>query len=164
MFFVQIPINRPRIARMPRIISRAALWSAATWRRFLMTLRLAWFVTALRRYIGSSQTICPTLCVLSDELNPCHPCPSVLIRGWTSRAREQSRWNFFYQPVKFDCPITAKRCAAIVVRQAQRLRRFGRAAAARSTGLRPVHFIHFIEAAINAGLTFLKEYAIITTL
>jgi len=59
--------------------------------------------------------------------------------------------EFFCQPVKFGCPITAKSCAAIVVRQAQRLRRLGRAAAARSTGLRPVHFIHFIEAAINRG-------------
>ena len=151
MFFVQIPINRPRITRMPRIISRAALWSAATWRLFLMTLRLAWFVTALRRYIGSSQTICPTLCVLSEELNPCHPCPSVLIRGWTSTFVRTKPLEFFCQPVKFDCPITAKSCAAIVVRQAQRLRRLGRAAAARSTGLRPVHFIHFIEAAINRG-------------
>ena len=113
MFFVQIPINRPRITRMPRIISRAALWSAATWRRFLMTLRLAWFVTALRRYIGSSQTICPTLCVLSDELNPCHPCPSVLIRGWTSTRVRRKPLEFFCQPVKFGCPITAESWAAI---------------------------------------------------
>ena len=113
MFFVQIPINRPRITRMPRIILRAALWSAATWRRFLMTLRLAWFVTALRRYIGSSQTICPTLCVLSDELNPCHPCPSVLIRGWTSTRVRTKPLEFFCQPIKFGCPITAKSFAAI---------------------------------------------------
>jgi hypothetical protein len=65
-----------------------------------------------------------------------------------SRARTNKPLEFFCHPVKFGCPITAKSCAAIVVRQAQRLRRLGRAAAAHSTGLRPVHFI---EAAINRG-------------
>ena len=112
-----------------------------------MTLRLAWFVTALRRYIGSSQTICPTLCVLSDEL---HPCPSVLIRGWTSpRACEQSRWNFFVSPLISNARSRRRVGRRFVVRQAQRLRRSGRAAAARSTGLRPIHFIHFIDAAVT---------------
>ena len=38
-------------------------------------------------------------------------------------------------------------------------------AAARSTGLRPIHFIHFIAAAVtNRGANLLKEYAIITKL
>jgi len=74
----------------------------------------------------------------------------VLIRGWTSTFVRTKPLEFFCQPVKFDRPITEKSCAAIVVRQSQRLRRLGRAAAARSTGLRPVHFIHFIEAAISA--------------
>jgi hypothetical protein len=31
-------------------------------------------------------------------------------------------------------------------------------------GCGPIHFIHFIEAAVNAGLTFLKDCPIITTL
>ena len=161
MFFVQIPINRPR---MPRIISRAALWSAATWRRFLMTLRLAWFVTALDRYIGSSQTICPTLCVLSNELNPCHPCPSVLIRGWTSREREQSRWNFFVSPLS-----SAARSRRRVVRRLLSAKHGvyagweeqpqpappGCGLSTSSTSLKPRSI---------ADLTSLKEYAIITTL
>jgi hypothetical protein len=140
MFFVQIPINRPRITRMPRIISRAALWSAATWRRFLMTLRLAWFVTALRRYIGSSQTICPTLCVLSDELNPCHPwhpchpCPSVLIRGWNSTRVRTKPLEFFCQPVKFECPITAESWAAILCPLSTTSAQIGR-----SSGRSPLH-------------------------
>jgi len=77
---------------------------------------------------------------------------SICVDPWLDFARARTKpLEFFCQPVKFGCPITAKSCAAIVVRQAQRLRRFGRAAAARSTGLRPVHFIHFIEAAINRG-------------
>src|SRR6478736_568990 len=75
----------------------------------------------------------------------------MLNRGWTSTRVRRKPLEFFFQPAKFDSPITAKSCAAIVVRQPQRLRRLGRAAAARSTGLRPVHFIHFIEAAINRG-------------
>ena len=70
---------------------------------------------------------------------------------------EESRWNFSCQPVRFDCPITAKSCAAIVVRQAERLCRLGRAAAARSTGLRPIHFIHFIEAAMTNRVPNLLE-------
>jgi hypothetical protein len=38
-------------------------------------------------------------------------------------------------------------------------------AAARSTGLRPIHFIHFIAATVtNRGRNLLKEYAIITRL
>ena len=38
-------------------------------------------------------------------------------------------------------------------------------AAARSTGLRPFHFIHFIAAAVtNRGPNLLKEYVIITRL
>ena len=37
--------------------------------------------------------------------------------------------------------------------------------AARSTGLRPIHFIHFIAAAVtNRGANLLKEYVIITRL
>jgi len=47
-------------------------------------------------------------------------------------------------------PITAESWAGIRVRYAKRLRRSGRAvAAARSTGLRPFHFIHFIAAAVT---------------
>lgn len=41
---------------------------------------------------------------------------------------------------------------------AQRLRRSGKeAAAARSTGLRPIHFIHFIEAAVSNRVPNLLE-------
>jgi hypothetical protein len=59
--------------------------------------------------------------------------------------------EFSCQPVKFDCPITAESWAA-------RLRRSGRAAAAaRSTGLRPIHFIHFIEAAMTNRVPNLLE-------
>jgi hypothetical protein len=63
-------------------------------------------------------------------------------------------------------PITAESWAGIRVRYAKRLRRSGRAvAAARSTGLRPFHFIHFIAAAVtNRGANLLKEYVIITRL
>jgi len=81
----------------------------------------------------------------------------------TSTSAKESRWEFFCQPGHFGCPITAESWAAIFIRWAQPLRRSGRAAAARSTGLRPTHFIHFIETANNADLTYLKEYAIITT-
>jgi hypothetical protein len=77
---------------------------------------------------------------------------SIYVDPWPDFARVRRKpLEFFCQPAKFDCPITAKSCAAIVVRQAQRLRRLGRAAAARSTGLRPIHFIHFIEAAVYRG-------------
>jgi hypothetical protein len=42
---------------------------------------------------------------------------------------------------------------------AQRLRRSGRVvAAARSTRLRPIHFIHFIAAAVTSRGSNLKEY------
>ena len=75
----------------------------------------------------------------------------MLNRGWTSTRVRRKPLEIFFQPAKFDSPITAKSCAAIVVRQVQRLRRLGRVAAARSTRLRLVHFIHFIEAAINRG-------------
>ena len=44
----------------------------------------------------------------------------------------------------------------LLVRRTQRPRRLGRAAAAHSTGLRRIHFIHFIESAVNAGLTILE--------
>jgi hypothetical protein len=161
MFFVQIPINRPR---MPRIISRAALWSAATWRRFLMTLRLAWFVTALRRYIGSSQTICPTPGVLSDELNPCHPCPSMLIRGRTSRACEESRWNFFVSPLSSTARsrrrvvrrlLSAKYSVYAGWEEQPQPAPPGCGLSTSSTSLKPRSI---------AGLTSLKEYSIITTL
>ena len=59
--------------------------------------------------------------------------------------------NFFVSPVRFDCRSRRRVGRRFIVRQAQRLRRLGRVAAARSTGLRPVHFIHFIEAAVNRG-------------
>jgi len=158
---------------MPRIISRAALWSVkAPWepRSFTECGDLASlfhdasprvFVTALRRYIGSSQTICPTLCVLSDELNP---RPSVLIRGWTSTRVRTKPLEFFCQPAKFDRPITAKSCAAIVVRQAQRLRRLGEEPQPAPPGCGVSTSSTSLKPRSIAGLTSLKEYVIITTL
>ena len=66
------------------------------------------------------------------------------------RAREESRWNFFCQPVKFECPIAAESWAAIYCPLTTASAQVGKSrAAARSTRLRPIHFIHFIEAAVN---------------
>ena len=66
-------------------------------------------------------------------------------------ACEKAAGNFFISPLGSTARSRRRVGRRFIVRQAQRLRRLGRAAAARSTGLRPVHFIHFIEAAINRG-------------
>jgi len=74
------------------------------------------------------------------------------------RAREESRWNFFCQPVKFECPITAESWAAIYCPLTTASAQVGKSsAAARSTGLRPIHFIHFIEAAVTHRVPNLPE-------
>ena len=75
---------------------------------------------------------------------------SVLIRRWTSTRAKKAAGNFFVSPLGSTARSRRRVGRRFIVRQARRLRRLGRAAAARSTGLRPVHFIHFIEAAINA--------------
>ena len=74
------------------------------------------------------------------------------------RACEESRWNFFCQPVKFECPIAAQSWAAIYCPLTTASAQVGKSsAAARSTGLRPIHFIHFIEAAVTNRVPNLPE-------
>ncbi len=58
---------------------------------------------------------------------------------------------FFVSPLSSTPDHGGELRGDLVSREARRLRRSGRVAAARSTGLRPIHFIHFIEAAINRG-------------
>ena len=146
---------------MPRIISRAALWSgqssvratlhygdAATCRR--SSRRIQHRVVRSSVYIGSSQEHWSdrVLRSCSDACIRIHLC---LIRGWTSTRANKAAGNFFVSPLGSTARSRRRVGRRFIVRQAQRLRRSGRAAAARSTGLRPVHFIHFIEAAINRG-------------
>jgi hypothetical protein len=69
-------------------------------------------------------------------------------------ACEEAAGNlFFVTPLRLNA-----RSRRRVGRGAQRLRRPGRAAAAaRSTGLRPIHFIHFIAATVtNRGTNLLE--------
>jgi hypothetical protein len=76
---------------------------------------------------------------------------SISVDPWLDfHACEKTVGNFFVSPLGSTARSRRRVGRRFIVRQAQRLRRLGRAAAARSTGLRPIHFIHFIEAAINA--------------
>jgi len=62
---------------------------------------------------------------------------------------EESPGNFLVSPLSSTARSRRRVGRRFVVREAQRLRRSGRVAAARSTRLRPIHFIHFIAAAVT---------------
>ena len=78
------------------------------------------------------------------------PCP-ICVDPWLAFLRAKKAAGIFFVGSLSSTARSRRRVGRrFVVRYAQRLRRSGRAvAAARSTGLRPIHFIHFIAAAVT---------------
>ena len=94
--------------------ARSALERKSSWGQLFTSDDLAPLrVRSLQRYVVTSDQAKPFVRPSVSSLMNVYPCPSVLIRGWTSARVRTKPLEFFCQPVKFDCPITAKSWAAI---------------------------------------------------
>jgi hypothetical protein len=79
------------------------------------------------------------------------------------RAYEESRWKFFVSPV-ISTTRSRRRVGGVYRPLNTASTHVGKSSRSPLHRAAAFHFIHFIEAALNAGLTSLKEYSIITTL